>query len=292
MQVKLSIDLKKHGRMVASSPLTNSHAAPCHSIWLDRPPSGLPTMKLMNHQAPFALTGISSMATRALLADLCTQYLDQTGLQVHIESVGGVDAAARVKAGESFDLVLLAADAIARLQDAGHLLAGSRCDWVTSPVAVAFTAGAKAQLIATESQLREAVLAAPSLSYSTGPSGTYLEQLFTRWGIMDELKPRIMVPPPGTPVASLVAQGKAAIGFQQRSELLHQPGITLIGDLPQSVACITTFSAGIGKACSQDLQRHQTARRFLQYLASDEVRALKQQHGMDWAPGSPTLVQA
>ncbi len=249
-------------------------------------------MKVMNHQAPFALTGISSMATKSLLADLCEQYLDKTGVHVHIESVGGVDAAARVKAGEIFDLVLLAADSIARLEEAGGVLAGSRCDWVTSPVAVAVTAGAIAPLIGTESQLREAVLAAPSLSYSTGPSGTYLEQLFTRWGVMDELKSRIVVPPPGTPVASLVSQGKAAIGFQQRSELLHQPGITVIGDLPSSVACITTFSAGIGMNCSLDRERYELAHRFLQYLASEEVRALKQQHGMDWAPVSPVHVQA
>jgi molybdate transport system substrate-binding protein len=237
----------------------------------------------MTHSASIVLRGISSMATKALLTELCAKYFDKTGVSVQIESVGGVDAAARVKAGESFDIVLLAADAIARLQDAGDVLAGSRCDWVTSPVAVAVTSGAKAPLISTESELREAVLAATSLSYSTGPSGTYLERLFTRWGIMDELKPRILVPPPGTPVASLVAQGKVAIGFQQRSELMHQPGITLIGDLPSSVACITTFSAGIGASAAQDQARVQQARSFMQFLAALEQRDCKRRHGMDGA---------
>ena len=223
------------------------------------------------------------MATKALLTDMCAQYLAKTGVQVHIESVGGVDAAKRVQAGEAFDLVLLAADAIARLLEAGHVLAGSRCDWVTSPVAVAVPSQVTPPDISSEAQLRAAVLAAPSLSYSTGPSGTYLEKLFTRWGVMDELKPRILVPPPGTPVGLLLAQGKVALGFQQRSELINQPGISVVGDLPKEVACITTFSSAIGASAARDDARCQQARRFIHFLTAPEQRDDKRRHGMDWA---------
>jgi len=236
----------------------------------------------MPDQLLLTLTGISSMATKALLTDICAQYLDKTGVPVHIESVGGVDAAKRVQAGEAFDLVLLAADAIQRLQDAGHVLAGSRCDWVDSPVAVAVSSQVTPPDISSEAQLRAAVLAAPSLSYSTGPSGSYLEKLFTRWGVMDELKPRILVPPPGTPVGLLLAQGKVALGFQQRSELMNQADIILVGDLPAEVACITRFSAAIGAGAAQDEARSQAARSFMQYLASPEQRDCKRRHGMDW----------
>jgi len=223
------------------------------------------------------------MATKALLTDMCAQYVDKTGVPVHIESVGGVDAAKRVQAGEAFDLVLLAADAIQRLLEAGHVLPGSRCDWVDSPVAVAVSSQVTPPDISSEAQLRVAVLAAPSLSYSTGPSGSYLEKLFTRWGVMDELKPRILVPPPGTPVGLLLAQGKVALGFQQRSELMNQAGITLIGDLPPEVACITRFSSALGAGAAQDEARSQAARSFMQYLASPEQRDCKRRHGMDWA---------
>ena len=239
-------------------------------------------MTFMPDQLLLTLTGISSMATKALLTDICAQYLDKTGVPVHIESVGGVDAAKRVQAGEAFDLVLLAADAIQRLQDAGHVLAGSRCDWVDSPVAVAVSSQVTPPDISSEAQLRAAVLAAPSLSYSTGPSGSYLEKLFTRWGVMDELKPRILVPPPGTPVGLLLAQGKVALGFQQRSELMNQADIILVGDLPAEVACITRFSAAIGAGAAQDEARSQAARSFMQYLASPEQRDCKRRHGMDW----------
>ena len=49
----------------------------------------------------------------------------------------------------------------------------------------------------------------------------------------------------GTPVGEIVAKGEAEIGFQQLSELLPVPGITIVGPIPDSVQMITTFSAGV-----------------------------------------------
>ena len=39
----------------------------------------------------------------------------------------------------------------------------------------------------------------------------------------------IITPPPGTPVGALLAQGQVALGFQQLSELIHVPGIRIVG---------------------------------------------------------------
>src|SRR5881398_268562 len=111
------------------------------------------------------------MATRPLLAALTRAYQDGTGHRVEIESVGGVDAAARVVTGERFDLVLLARDAIDGLAASGHLLADSVVDFARSEVAVAVRSGAPRPEIATEQALRGAVLAAGAIGRSTGPSG-------------------------------------------------------------------------------------------------------------------------
>jgi len=230
------------------------------------------------------LRGISSMATQSLLKALCLKYQQVHQVEVQIEFTGGVDAAKRIQSGESFDVVFLASEAIERLALQGHILAGSRCDWVKSPVAVAVASGTVWPKIDTESQLREAVLSAPSLSYSTGPSGTYLEQLFKRWGVFDQIKDRIVVPPAGTPVGLWVSQGKAALGFQQRSELMNQEGVSLVGDLPTEVACITTFSAGIGSGLTED--RTQAVHTLLHYLRDVAQRECKRSHGMDWVEAS------
>ncbi len=221
---------------------------------------------------------ISSMATKPLLADLAALYRAQApGVEVQVESVGGVDAAKRVEAGEAFDGVVLASNAIDKLIASGHVLSGSRTDLVRSGVAVAVPAGTPVPDISTEAALKAAVLAAPTLGYSTGPSGVQLAKQFEAWGIAEQIAPRIVQAKPGVPVASLVAKGEVALGFQQLSEMLGVPGITLVGGLPKEVEIITTFSGSVAAACQQP----DAMRALLAFWRSPACDALKRQHGMD-----------
>jgi molybdate transport system substrate-binding protein len=223
------------------------------------------------------LTLISSMATKALLADLVADFSAQRpDITVAVTSVGGVDAARRVVAGEAFDIVALASDAIEKLAASGHVVAGTRVDMVRSAVAVAVPAGAPHPDIGTEASLKAAVLAAPTLGYSTGPSGVQLAKLFERWGIAEAIAPRIVTPPPGTSVASLIAQGEVAMGFQQLSEMMGVAGIDVIGGLPEAVQIVTTFSA----ARSAVSARSAAVQAFLDFVASPDTAALKARHGM------------
>ena len=222
------------------------------------------------------LTGISSMATRQLLAELTMAYAQHSGQAVNIASVGGVDAAKRVQARERFDVVVLASDAIAKLITEGHLRADSRVDLVHSGVAVAVRSGSPQPDIASEDAVRQAVLAASTLSYSTGPSGVALARLFDQWGITREVQNRIVTAPPGVPVGSLVASGEAELGFQQLSELIHMEGITIVGSLPSAIQITTTFSGAIATACT----RVADVRDLLHFMASPEAAAAKMRQGM------------
>jgi molybdate transport system substrate-binding protein len=130
--------------------------------------------------------------------------------------------------------------------------------------------------------LKTAILHSPTLSYSTGPSGVYLEKMFDQWGILSTLRDRIVVPPPGTPVGQLLAQGKVALGFQQMSELIGVAGIEIVGTLPPDVAYITTFSSSISGACAANATRFAQAQQFHEFLVSDAAELIKQQQGMFW----------
>ena len=217
------------------------------------------------------------MATRQLLAQLLFAYQERTGRSVAMESVGGVDAAKRVQAGEPFDVVVLASDAIDKLLATGHLLAGSKVDLVHSGVAVAVKAGAAPPDIGSEEALKRAVQAAKSIGYSTGPSGVALAQLFERWGIADALRQRIVQAPPGVPVGAMVARGEVALGFQQLSELMHLDGIDVVGPLPAAVQITTTFS---GAVCAAS-QQADAVRVLLDFMASPEATPTKHRHGME-----------
>jgi len=224
-----------------------------------------------------SLQGISSMATRQVLAELAAAWQARGGEPVAIESVGGVDAARRVQAGtEPLDVVFLASDAIDRLLAAGRVVAGSKVDLVLSATAVAVPAGSTPPDIGSEEAVRAAVLAAPTLGYSTGPSGVALQKLFERWGIADAVKQRTVQAPPGVPVGSLVARGEVALGFQQLSELIHVQGIDIVGPLPPAIAIDTVFSAGVVAGSPHA----DAVRRLLAFMASPEAAEAKRRQGM------------
>ena len=217
------------------------------------------------------------MATRQVLAELALDFERRTGTAVRLEAVGGVDAAQRVKDGEAFDGVVLARGALQGLEEAGRLVPGSTVGLVNSGVYVAVPAGAGSPDISTEMTLKAAVLAAPSIGYSTGPSGTYLLKLFERWGIGEAIAARIVQARPGVPVASLMARGDIALGFQQLSELVGVPGIDIVGPLPAAVQLITTFSGAVCRSSTQP----EAVRALLAFMAAPETAATKQRHGME-----------
>lgn len=232
------------------------------------------------HDVKTEIKGISSMATRQVLADLVAGFEALSDCTVVIESVGGVDAARRVQAGEVFDVVVLASDAIDKLMASGHLQAGSKRDLVRSGVAACVAAGAPLPQIDSEDAFKRAVLAARSISCSTGPSGVALAQLFERWGIAGEIAARMVQAPPGVPVGTLVARGEVELGFQQLSELLHVEGITVVGPLPPAIQIITTFSAGVHASVVAGSPQADRLQAMLDYMCSPQAAEAKLRQGM------------
>ena len=223
-----------------------------------------------------ALAGVGSMATRPLLATLAGQYERETGQRLAIAALGGVDAARRVAAGEAFDFAVLASAAIDRLAAGGHLV-GARIDVVRSGMAAAVASGAAHPDIGTEGALRETVLRAARIGYSTGPSGDHLLGLLERWGVAESVRPRLVKAQPGVPVATLIANGEIELGFQQLSELKDVQGVDVIGPLPAGAQLVTVFSAAV---CAVT-QQWQAANGFLAFLASDRTEATKRAFGME-----------
>jgi molybdate transport system substrate-binding protein len=223
------------------------------------------------------ITGISSMAMRHVLTELSDAYERRSGQAVAIVSAGGVDAARRVADGEAFDFVVLAANAIEKLAADGRVDPESRTDLARSPVAIAVAAGATRPDVCSEPAIRDAVLRARSIGYSTGPSGEHLVGLFKRWGIADLSAPRIVQAPPGVPVATLVARGDVELCFQQLSELMDVPAVDVIGLLPPEIQLTTVFAVAVCRTSSCPVD----AAALLSFLASSEAAAAKRRHGME-----------
>jgi molybdate transport system substrate-binding protein len=164
-----------------------------------------------------AIQGISSMATRGLLAELAAAYERQCGVAVRVESVGGVDAAQRVQAGEPFDFVVLPSEAIDKLAARKFVVARSKLDVAQSGVAIAVRRGDVKPDISSEDAVKRTVLSAARVGYSAGPSGVAVVTLLERWDIAAEIADRLVQAPPGIPVGSLVARGEKSVKSLPRS---------------------------------------------------------------------------
>lgn len=225
------------------------------------------------------MRAISSMATRGVLAELARAASTAGLAELSIESVGGVDAARRVAEGEAFDLVFLADGALRRLAAAGHVDAATLTPLLVSQVAVAVPA--EGVVAASDSQglafedaaaLRDALLGATRIGYSTGPSGTALVEMIAGWGLTDQLGDRLVQARPGVPVARLLAQREVDLGLQQLSELAGQPGIRVLGILPPDCAIVTVF-AGAVAATSSELSSGLEVLRYFSSAAATPIVA-------------------
>jgi molybdate transport system substrate-binding protein len=182
----------------------------------------------------------------------------------------------RLARHEPADVVILARSALDDLVARGHVIAESRVDLVRSRIGMAVRAGAPRPDISSVDALRQTLLRAKSIGYSSSASGVYLStELFPRLGIVDAVKTKLKMSE--GMVGTLVASGEVEIGFQQVSELLPIHGIDYVGELPPAVQRETIFSAGIAAwSTHQEL-----ARAVLAFFTSAAHAELIRKTGLD-----------
>lgn len=226
------------------------------------------------------LRAIGSMATRGVHARLAEAFAERGGVRLALEAVGGVDAARRIEAGERFDLVLLAQDALERLAADGHVQADSVTPLMRSRTAVAVAEGAPLPDLSTMTALRAALRAALSIGHSTGPSGRAFRARLAEWGLLEALGARLVEAPPGTPVARLIAEGRVALGVQQLSEIVGEPGVRLAGLLPPGAEIDTVFAGAVGAGTAAA----DAARDYLRFARSAAAAPIIEAAGMTPIP--------
>ena len=231
-------------------------------------------LNVLKKSSMTTLICFSSMATRRLLQTLCDRWGEVSLQTVQLQSMGGVDAVKRIEAGERFDVAVLASDMLQKLVATGHVNAVTSI--AASGVSIAATSGT-APTVASRDQLLAAMRSAKAIGYSTGPSGKALLNLLDRWGVLDDLHPRLIQAQPGVAVGELIAGGVVDLGFQQHSELIHYNNISLLGPMPVGYEITTVFAAATGTASNQA----EKAADFIAYLSSAKSANVIRQEGME-----------
>jgi len=220
---------------------------------------------------------IASGGLKAACLELFPAFERATEHKVATVWAGSVDIMKRMQAGETFDLVVMPGTSIDELIRLGKIVAGSRVDLAKSGIGVAVRADAPKPDIGSAAALKQALLAASSIAYSSSASGVYLAGLFQRMGIANELKPKIKQSPPGVPVGELIARGDVEIGFQQVSELLPIAGIDYLGPLSADIQHFTMFSGGIHMGAKEP----QATNALVEFIKSPAAAPAIKKSGME-----------
>jgi len=227
---------------------------------------------------------LASGAIKEAAIELIPQFEKASGNKVAVTWAGTVDIKKKIAAGETFDLVIIASPEMDTFAKDSKVVAGSKVDLVKSSVGVAVKAGAAKPELKSGDDLKKALLAAKSVGYSTGPSGVYMQSLFEKMGIADQVKAKSKVNGPGIPVATSLRDGSAEIGFQQVSELIHEPGIQFLGPIPADVQHITVFSSAV-QAGAKEMGGAKALQSFL--TAPAAVPVMKK-HGLEAIARAPS----
>ena len=220
---------------------------------------------------------IASAAIKGAVLELIPAFEKGSGHKVTTIWAGTEAITARISGGEVVDIVLIAAPNIDKLIAEGKLVAGSRADVAKAGIGVAVRAGLPKPDISSGEAVKNAVLAAKSVAYSSGPSGVYLADLFKKMGIAEQIKDKVQQTPSGVQVGEVVARGEADLGFQQVSELLHLKGIHYLGPLPADIQFTTVFSAGLHRAAAAP----DAARALTKFLTAPEAAPVIRRSGME-----------
>ena len=188
----------------------------------------------------------------------------------------------RFDRGEPADIFLTDSVAIDQLIKQGKILPG-RTDFARTGIGIAVRKGAPRPDVSTPEALRRALLAAKSVGYAAPSGGSitgpYIEGMFRRLGIADQITPKTKLAAggPNGRVSVLVSSGEAEIGFQQVSELMSNPEVEVIGMLPSDLQQITIYSAGITISAKEA----DAAKALVNALTAPSAAAIYKAKGLD-----------
>ena len=219
---------------------------------------------------------LAAGAVKEAFLELIPQFESASGNKVAATWTGSADIRKRIGAGEAFDLVIVSAPDVEAFVKDGKIVPGSRVDIARSGVGVAVKAGSPRPDISSSEAIKKALLSASAVAYSTGPSGVYIQRLFDRLGIADQMKEKSKQTAPGMRVAQHLASGEAELGFQQVSELVHEVGIDFLGPLPAEIQNVTVYSSGIPTGTNAEVAKAMQA-----FLSAPAAAPVFRKNGMD-----------
>jgi molybdate transport system substrate-binding protein len=203
-----------------------------------------------------ALKILTSNSTLPVLNALIPAYEQSSGNTVTISADSAKAMVARIRGGETGDVLVLGTGAVKELAEAGIIDGASRRGFARAVVGVGVRSGTPHPDIGSVEAFRKTLLDARAIAHTVhGASGMYIPTLLEKLGIAAEMKAKTVTRPGGY-IGKIVVAGEADIALQQIPELLAVPGLDCVGPVPDAVqksfeTSIALFSASPHAAAAQ-----------------------------------------
>ncbi len=223
----------------------------------------------------------SAIAVQGVVEPLIPAFEQAHGCRLDVTWATAPLLLKRLQAGEKADTLILNRAVTDTLLASSSIVAGSDAVIASSATAIAVRAGAPKPDISTPEALKRTLLEARAISYTDpaagGASGIYFAKLLERMGIADEINAKTKFPPPAGYSAMFLPTGEADLAVQQVPELLHVPGVEIVGPLPGDLHMVTVFVAAIPADSAQPV----LASALIESLRTPETKALFRAKGLE-----------
>jgi molybdate transport system substrate-binding protein len=227
------------------------------------------------------ITVVSTNNIRHALDLLVEPYERATGDKVTLESQASTPTRQRIERGDAGDVIIHNRAILEPLVAAGRIQPDSITTIARSSIGVIVRKGEKHPDISSDEKFRQVLLAADSITYPDpaggSMAGNYLTQLFGRWQIATDLKPKTILAEKGAGAGRVVAAGKASFGLNQTAELMRVPEIEFLAPLPP----VLTRAVVMGAALPTNSRDRAAAARWIAFLASPAAEAALRANSME-----------
>jgi molybdate transport system substrate-binding protein len=162
-------------------------------------------------------------------------------------TVGALQA--KLDAGETADVLVLAVPGIDKLEKAGALVPGSRRNVAKTFIAVCIREGMPKPDLSTVEAFKRLLENARAVAAADpavgGSAAVYIPIVFERLGLAAAMKPKTLLEKNGVEVARRVVEGKAEFGLTLSGEVASVPGAAIAGPLPSPFGQDTTYCAAV-----------------------------------------------
>jgi molybdate transport system substrate-binding protein len=166
--------------------------------------------------------------------ELAAAFSQASGHKVSVIQEAGAALERRLNSDAPGDLLTANPEQFEALIKNGKVVPATVTPFVLAGLGVSVRAGAPKPDISTVEAYKAALIAAKSIGYSFGCSGTHVAEGIDKLGLAEQLKAKTVRTRTG-PVTDYLARGEFEIGIQQTNIMVGMPGTDYVGPVPGEI---------------------------------------------------------